>query len=39
MRPYLKSTHHKKSAGGMAQGIGQVQTPVPQKRKKKKDLS
>jgi hypothetical protein len=24
-----------KWAGGMAQGVGQVQTPVPQKKKKK----
>jgi hypothetical protein len=22
MRPYLKKTHHKKRAGGVAQGIG-----------------
>jgi hypothetical protein len=32
VRYYLEKTHHKK-AGGVAQVVGHVQTPVPQKKK------
>jgi hypothetical protein len=34
-RPYLENTHYKKSAGRVAQGVGQIQTPVPPKKKEK----
>jgi hypothetical protein len=35
MRPYLENTHHKKRAGGVAQGIGPKFKPQYCKKKKK----
>jgi hypothetical protein len=37
MRPYLEKSLHKNRAGGVTQGEGRVQAPVPQKKKKKKN--
>jgi hypothetical protein len=36
MRPYLKKTHHKKRAGGVAQGVGPEFKPQCHKRKRVK---
>jgi hypothetical protein len=37
MRPYLENTHHKKRAGGAAQGVDPEFKPqCPQKHKEKK---
>jgi hypothetical protein len=36
MRPYLKKTHHKKGAGGVAQGVGPEFNPQKKKEKKRK---
>jgi hypothetical protein len=36
--PISKNTHHKKRAGGVAQGVGRVQAPVLQKKKKKSQV-
>jgi hypothetical protein len=38
-RPYLKKTHHKKRAGGVAQGRGPEFNPQYQKNKKKIDCN
>jgi hypothetical protein len=35
MKPYLKKTHHKKRAGGVAQGVGPSSSPSTDKKKKK----
>jgi hypothetical protein len=35
MRPYLENTHHKKKAGGVAQGIGPEFKPQCCKKKNK----
>jgi hypothetical protein len=34
VRPYLKKTHHKKRAGGVAQGVGLEFNPHLKKKKK-----
>jgi hypothetical protein len=36
MRPCLKNTHHKKSAGGVAQGEGPEFKPQYQKKEKRR---
>jgi hypothetical protein len=36
MRPYLEKTHHKKRAGGVAQGVGPDFKSQDHKKKKKK---
>jgi hypothetical protein len=38
MRPYLEKSLHKNRAGGVTQGEGRVQAPVPQKKKKKRKI-
>jgi hypothetical protein len=43
LRPYLKKQNKNKNpsqkrAGGVAQGVGRVQAPALQKKKKKKEL-
>jgi hypothetical protein len=35
-RPYLEKNHHKKRAGGVAQGVGSEFKPQYHKKKKKK---
>jgi hypothetical protein len=36
VRPYLENTHHKKMAGGVAQGIGPEFNPQDCKKRKEK---
>jgi hypothetical protein len=38
MRSYLKKTHHKKRAGGMAQGVGPEFKPQYHKKEGKKSV-
>jgi hypothetical protein len=37
MRPYLEKSHHKKKAGGVAQGVVPEFKPQYHKKKKKKE--
>jgi hypothetical protein len=40
MKPYLEKTHHKKSTGGVAQGIGpEFKTSAPHKKRKERNIT